>query len=263
MRNPGRPGWRAAARDLWLRVRPGRVRRLATGPGAGLRLDPGTGNPDLATGAYEPPVQAVLAARLRPGDVFVDVGANVGFLSVLAGRLVGPAGRIVAFEPVPANARLARGNAALNRMAHVEVVEAAVADRAGRATLVLARHAGGAALAGAARPPDECGELEVPVVTLDGWLAGNAGRLPGPVRLLKVDVEGAELAVLRGGAGLLRVGRPAVLLEVDAAGADEAESRYADCRDFLAGLGYDVERLPDAYPGLAWKVIHLLAVPAG
>lgn len=252
----------SAARGLWRRLRPGRARTLVTGPGRGLRLDPGAGNPDLATGAYEPPVQEALAAQLRPGDVVLDVGANVGFISLLAARLVGPAGRVVAFEPVPANAGLARRNAARNGFGHVEVVQAAVGDRDGRCRLVLARHAGGAALAGAPTPPDACGELEVALVTLDGWLAARAGSLPGPVRLLKVDVEGAEEAVLRGAAALLRGQRPRVLLEVDAAGPAAAEARYESCRALLEGFGYSVERLPDAYPGLAWRVIHLLAVPA-
>ncbi len=98
---------------------------------------------------------------------------------------------------------------------------------------------------------------------LDGWLAGHAARLPGPVRLLKVDVEGAEPAVLRGAAGLLAGARPLVLLEVDAATAAGAEAKFADCRRILAAHGYGVERLPAAYPGLAWHVIHLLARPAG
>lgn len=236
-------------------------RRVAAGPGRGLRLDPGAGDPDALGGTYELPVQEALAAALRPGDVVLDVGANIGFLTVLAGRLVGPAGRVIAFEPVPANARLVRRNAALNSQAQVEVIEAAVGDQAGTATLVLARHAGGAALAEADRPPDACGELRVALVTLDGWLAANAARLPGPVRLVKIDVEGAEPAVLRGAAGLLAQAGPQVLLEVDAPGSAAAEAKYEACRALLAGVGYVVDRLPASYPGLNWQVIHCLARP--
>ncbi len=252
-----------AVRAFLRRVWPRRAGTVAAGPARGLRFDPGGGDPRALAGAYEEPVQAALAAALRPGDVVLDVGANVGFLTVLAARLVGPSGQVVAFEPVPANARQVRRNAALNRQAQVRVVEAAVGERDGTATLVLARHAGGAALAGADLPPDACGERVVDVVTLDGWLAGHAARLPGPVRLLKVDVEGAEPAVLRGAAGLLAGARPLVLLEVDAATAAGAEAKFADCRRILAAHGYGVERLPAAYPGLAWHVIHLLARPAG
>jgi FkbM family methyltransferase len=235
---------------------------VAAGPARGLRLDPGAGDPAALTGLYEAPVQTAVAAELRAGDVVLDVGANIGFLTVLAARMVGPAGRVVAFEPVPGNAQLVRRNAALNRQAQVQVVQAAVSDQEGTATLVLARYVGGAALEGADRPPDACGELSVPVVTLDGWLAANAGRLPGPVRLVKVDVEGAEAAVLRGADALLRGQRPLVLLEVDAAAAAAAEAKYEACRALLAGHGYRVERLPEGYPGVTWHVIHLLARPA-
>lgn len=248
-----------ALRGRWRRWRPLRV---AAGPAQGLRLDPGAGDPDAVAGLYEAPVQAAVAAELRAGDVVLDVGANIGFLTVLAARLVGPAGRVVAFEPVPANAQLVRRNAALNRQRQVQVVEAAVGDHVGTAKLVLARHAGGAALQGADRPQDACGELTVPVVTLDDWLARLAPSLPGPVRLVKVDVEGAEAAVLRGAGALLRGQRPLVLLEVDAATAPAAEAKYETCRDLLAGHGYRVERLPEAYPQLEWRVLHLLARPA-
>lgn len=259
MNGGGPVRWWRRARVLLGGLWAQRPRRVASGPGEGLWLDPGAGDPDTVRGTYELPVQEALAGVLRPGDVVLDVGANIGFLTALAGRLVGPQGRVIAFEPVPANARLVRRNAALNGQAHVEVVEAAVGDHAGVATLVLARHAGGAALAEADRPPDACGELRVALMTLDGWLAANAARLPGPVRLVKIDVEGAEPAVLRGAAGLLAQAGPQVLLEVDAAEAAAAEAKHEACRAILAAQGYVVERLPAAYQGLNWQVIHLLA----
>lgn len=252
-------------RRTWLaslkrRLRPPRPGVLAEGPGRGLRFDPGAGNPAYATGANELPVQAALAGVLRPGDVVVDVGANVGFLTVIAARLVGAQGRVIAFEPVPDNARQIRRNAKLNRLGQIEVVESAVADRNGEATLVLARFAGGAALEEADRPPDACGELAVPVVTLDDWCA--AAGLPPPA-VVKIDVEGAELAVLRGMAGLLTVARPVVLIEVDDANVAGVEAKARACAAFCAERGYHVRRLSDAYPDIAWQVIHLLATPAG
>lgn len=168
---------------------------IAVGPGRGLRFDPGAGDPAYAAGAVELPVQEALAALLRPGDLVLDVGANVGFLSVIAARLVGPAGRVVAFEPVPANARQVRRNAHLNGFANIDIVASAVGDHTGRARLVLARFAGGAALREAGAPPDACGEVEVPITTLDDWLAAQGQPAPA---LVKIDVEGAEPAVLGG-----------------------------------------------------------------
>ena len=248
-------------RALASRLRPLRPSVLATGPARGLRFATSGGDPDCATGTYELPVQEALAARLRAGDVVLDVGANVGFFTVVCAHLVGARGRVCAFEPVPANVAAIRRNARLNRQAQVSVAMTAVGDRNGRATLVLARHAGGAALAGCDRPPDARGELQVPVTTLDAWLAGERAGLPGPVRLVKVDVEGAELAVLRGAAGLVAADRPLLLVEVDDATPAGAEAKLAACRAWCAERDYAVELLPAAYPGLGWQVRHLLALP--
>jgi FkbM family methyltransferase len=259
-------------RRLWSlreRVRPARAGVIAEGPARGLRFNPGPGDARYATGAIEQPVQAALAERLRPGDTLLDVGANVGFLAVVGAALVGATGRVIAFEPVPANARQIRRNKRLNRLRQLEVVETAVGDRTGQAVLVLARHAGGAALADVERPPDACGELTVPIVRLDDWLASRPGLWPA---LVKIDVEGAELQVLRGLAATLVAGpgttppptgrtRPALLIEVDDATADGASRKAEACAGFCAERGYHVRRLPDSCPDLEWQVIHLLATP--
>ena len=237
--------------------RPGRGPSLITvGPGEGLNFDAGTSNPAYESGNNELPVQAAVAELLRAGDVFLDVGANVGFLSVVAARLVGPTGHVVAFEPVPGNLDLIRRNAAANGFAQIEVVPAAVSDQAGRGTLVLADYVGGAALDTVAPPPDACGTLAVDLVTVDGWLAANPQLVP---RLIKVDVEGAELAVLRGMTATVARCRPAVIVELDDAEAAEAEAKAVACTGFLADLGYSVRRLDDSYPDISWHVIHLLA----
>ncbi|MCB1185225.1 FkbM family methyltransferase [bacterium] len=232
--------------------------RVWQGPGRGLRIEPGPSNPDYADGSNEPPVQEVLARLLTPGATFLDVGANVGFFSALAARLVGPRGRVVAFEPVPANADLVARNAAANGLGNVEVVRAAVSDRCGRGRLVLAGHAGGASLDSVAAPPDPVGEIEVDLVTLDAWLAARPEVRPDVV---KIDVEGAEPEVLDGMVGVVARHRPLLVVEYDAAAAADAEAKAAAGRGRLEELGYHVQRLPDAYPGIAWHVIHLLAEP--
>lgn len=258
-------------RSLRERLRPARAGVIAEGPARGLRFDPGPGDPRYATGAIEQPVQTALAECLRPGDTMLDVGANVGFLSVVGAALVGATGRVIAFEPVPANARQVRRNARLNRLRQLEVVETAVGDRTGTARLVLAQHAGGAALAEAERPPDARGEIAVPIVRLDDWLAARPGLWPA---LVKIDVEGAELQVLRGLGATLGAGaapgpgatpppaRPTLLIEVDDASADGARRKAEACAGFCAERGYHVRRLPDSCPDLDWQVIHLLATPS-
>jgi FkbM family methyltransferase len=253
-------GARRALRPV-ARLRPVRALReratgtIAVGPGRGLRFAPGHSVPAYAVGDIELPVQEALARVLLPGDTFCDVGANVGFLSVVGARLVGDTGRVYAFEPVERNARVLRRNLRLNRLGNVEVLSAAVADRQGRQELVLAASSGGAGLAAAVPPPDAAGSVVVDVVTIDGLVA--RGDIPPPT-LVKIDVEGAELAVLRGMDDSLRRHGPAVLYEIDGPDEADAESRAAPCRGYLEERGYRVDELPRSYSG-AWVVRHFLA----
>ena len=231
---------------------------MSVGIGSGLRFDPGASNSAYATGDNELPVQRALVSVLRPGDVVLDVGANVGFLTVIMARLVGSAGHVYAFEPVPANAALIRRNARRNGFRHVTVLEQAVAAQAGRAELVLAAYSGGAALASADRPPDAVDSIDVEVVTVD--IAVADGRVRSP-QLVKIDVEGAELAVLEGMTRTIGDARPIVLCEVDAGDADRFASKRQACIDHLEEAGYDVRVLDDSYPPGGWIVGHLLAEP--
>ena len=171
-----------------------RVVRVRTGPARRARLEL-----DLLSekaywlGHYEPEVQALLRSELRPGDCFFDVGAHIGFFTVLAGRL---GARVVAIEPDPANARRVERNASLNGVT-AQVVAAAAWDEAGSVDLVR----GGSGSEWSARPG-----TGVPSVTLDGVAAEN-----GSPNILKLDVEGAEGRVLRGAESVL-ASRPRLLI---------------------------------------------------
>lgn len=235
----------------------GSVRR---GPAAGLRLRLESASRVMLAGRYEEPVQAILAERLSPGDGFVDVGANIGYFSLLAGRIVGGDGWVLAVEPVPENAAMIRANAAVNRLPRVMVAEAAAGAFDGAGELVLARHNGGAALSTAPLPPDARGRIAVPVVTLDTLLAGH--RLPPPT-LVKIDVEGSEIEALNGMRGTIARHHPDILFEVDAATRDDAERRFADLSTGLEAQGYRVAALPPAYPAGGWVVLHGLATVSG
>ncbi|NED81952.1 FkbM family methyltransferase, partial [Streptomyces sp. SID11233] len=92
-------------------------------------------------GMWEPNLTKWLGSRLKPGDVFVDVGANIGYFSALGARLVGPGGAVVSVEASPTFAELLRANLRLNRGDNVRLVEQAVSDREETLTLVLASSA--------------------------------------------------------------------------------------------------------------------------
>lgn len=239
--------------------RPGStVGTLSVGVGAGLRIDPARSNPAYATGANELPVQQALAAHLAPGGVFYDVGANIGFLTVIGARLAGPAGRVYAFEPVPANVDAVRRNVALNRFDNVEVVEVALSNRSGTGELALAAYSGGSVLADAGTPPDQAGVLSVRLACIDELVEQGGLR---PPTFVKIDVEGAELAVLEGMARTAVRHRPVILCEVDDAEPAPLQHKLQACAAWLSAHGYDVSELPSSYEGIRWLVKHLVAVP--
>jgi FkbM family methyltransferase len=176
-------------------------------------------------GVWEPHVTAVFRERLGRGDVCVDVGANVGYYTLLAAELVGQEGRVYALEPSPETHAALVANVELNGYANVVAQCVAAGGTTGEAVLDSAVQSVRAAIR---RPDDEPGGFRVAVRPLSAIVPeAEAPRL----RLIKIDVEGYELEVLRGVEPLLEQGaRPAVLVELHAGhGQDAAE--------FLLALG--------------------------
>ncbi len=231
---------------------------IIVGPGCGLRFDPGPSNSDYASGDNELPVQQALADHLRARSVFYDIGANVGFLTVLGARLVGPQGMVYAFEPVPSNAAYVRRNVQANGFTQVQVIEKAVSNCSGVGELNLAKYSGGAALASVDAPPDAAGTLQVDVVTIDELVEHHGLKPPAVV---KIDVEGAEFEVLEGMEATAKRHRPVIVVEVDAAEAESLRHKQAACEQWLRSCGYQVKELPDSYPGIRWLVRHIVAKP--
>jgi FkbM family methyltransferase len=148
---------------------------------------------------------------LRAGDVFVDGGANIGLFSLVAARSVGPSGKVIAFEPAPATREALRGNLALNALPWVEVRADALGARPG--TLELVTFTGDRSGLSSFQPADAGGgrREQVRVVTLDEALGEEAAK----VRLLKLDLEGAEYGALQGASGLLGRVKPDLLIELE------------------------------------------------
>ncbi len=227
---------------------------IRAGLGAGLAFDAAGGSPGYLLGCADEDEQAALGRFLKPGQVFYDIGANVGFFSLLGARLVGPAGRVCAFEPYPAHARAIRHNAALNGFANVEVFEAAVSSAAGRAELLPGDGPSTHRLAGAGAAPP--GSLNVEQVSVDDLVA--AGRLRGP-DFIKIDVEGHEIEVLRGLARTAARFRPALLVEIHWL-IGEVHRAY---EEVFRPLGYRLATL-DGSPLPERPVrYHVLLVPPG
>jgi FkbM family methyltransferase len=143
-------------------------------------------------GIWEPHISAFVQSRLSPGDVFCDVGANIGYDTLLASRLIGHDGAVVSIEASPSIAEKLRANLALNHSSNVRVVNAAVSDRRGVLTLYRARDGNsGTGTTLASRGLTK--ECDVPALPLIEILSA---RERGRLRLVKIDIEGGELAVL-------------------------------------------------------------------
>lgn len=196
-------------------------------------------------GCFEPNEVAWLAGYLRPGMCFVDVGANIGLYSLVAARLVGAGGLVVAIEPSPRERAALEANLAANELTAVRVRPEAVGDTPGKATLHVAdvAHGGQNTLGSTIYPGTEVvGVVEVDVVTLDDVVAGE--RLDA-VDVVKIDVEGAEALVCAGAGGLLADGRPLVLLELQDASLRAMGSSSAELVAQLGRLDYAVVPFDD------------------
>ncbi|MGQ0679418.1 MAG: FkbM family methyltransferase [Actinomycetota bacterium] len=226
--------------------------------GRGLRISLRRASADYLEGTNELPVQFALRSHLQSGGVFYDIGSNVGFFALIAARLVGRAGHVYAFEPVPLNAACIRANSARNHLPNLEVVEVAVAGTSGRQLLQLSAHPGGAILAAVGTAPDALETLEVEAATLDDLIA--SGRIQPPT-MVKIDVEGAELDVLSGMAATIRSHGPAVICELDDRNQAILERKCHTVASVLNTHGYQVSRLEVSYRLTDWQVAHLLAVP--
>lgn len=190
-----------------------------------------------ATGEYEPATTALFKAILRPGDLFIDVGANAGYFSLLAARLVGRTGAVMAFEPVPVTRDGLLDNLRLNRVANVTVREEALSDVPGDATFYVgpADHRGTSSL----RPLDvTSGMIQVRKERLDALVP--AGRR---VHLIKIDVEGAEYLSLRGMEAILKRDQPDLIVEVTDSYLRGMGHSALELHQFLAGLGYRMYRI--------------------
>ena len=241
------------------------VVEITGGPNRGLLLavDRSVPNYFWLNPDYEPAVQHSFATLLQPGMVAADIGAHMGFDTLLLARLVGPSGLVHAFEPDPANGRRLRRNCELNSLHQVICHATAISDRNG----IVSFSASGTTTSHITEE-SEAGSISVPTETLDEAMSRFANQ---PLHLVKLDVEGAEFKVLQGATRILREIRPAWLIEIHSAQA------LKDCVRLLLAARYHVEPLTDTEyyaDAIAWlnrgeepafagfDVGHIRAVPA-
>jgi FkbM family methyltransferase len=205
----------------------------------------------VVLGEYEPSELRFVRSTVRPGDRVLDVGANIGFFTVVLAAQVGAAGFVHAFEPLSTNADLLVRSVAENGFAgRVSVERAAVGERTGQSHLLSLATPGGSGGSylvptGTEPPPDHAVE-PVPLVALDDL------DLRRPVAFLKIDAEGAEPLCFAGAERLLREDRPVVLSELHQVQLERVAATSA--RATIAAMerrGYACRLLEDGRPGAA------------
>jgi len=187
-------------------------------------------------GTYETELQASIEREIRPGMVVYDVGANIGYISLMFARAVGATGQVFAFEALPANLERMRANFALNPAAPVHTVGMAVVDSC--RTVEFLTHSStsmGKAAGSAGREHESYGAvIQVHGVSLDEFVYTQLNPLP---QVVKMDIEGGEVLALPGMRRLLREAHPLILLELH--GPDAAQVAWAE----LATAGYRLFRM--------------------
>lgn len=191
---------------------------------------------DLYLGQFERDAMDFLSHYLKPGMIVFDVGANIGVYSLLSAKYVGKRGAVHAFEPTPDTFARLRANVELNGFKPIHLNQLAVTEKSGMSMLHLYEQNAMNSLAAQDWAGKLFGQVTVKTISLDEYV--NANNLPR-VDLLKVDVEGAELLVLKGAYGLLSGANPPVVL---CEFADKTTCNFGyqatSIRDFLEIIGY-------------------------
>ena len=180
----------------------------------------------LLLGTYEPEQSGLFHQHIRPGDQILDIGAAAGYYTLLSAKLVGNTGRVVSFEPDPNNLQFLRSHVEQNRLDQVTILPIALADETGTARF------GGGTGTGTGRLCND-GPTEVAVRRLDD-VAAEMDLRP---RHLKIDVEGAEMAVLRGGQRLIEKYRPTIFLSTH---EKIVPGIHRQCCEILLQWGYSL-----------------------
>lgn len=250
---PGAPGSFAGTRVIRWFMRKGGARAPIVRGEESVRLEfvPGEHLDVLLRelelrGSWEPTITALLRRYVPPGGVFIDVGANLGYYSLLASSWVGDAGRVVAFEPLAQTfSRLLR-NIEMNRARNVVPLRLACAASAGARRMLTFADSGWSHLATEGTDGEQ-----VEATTIDDTVESLN---PGRVDVLKIDAEGADFDVLRGARHTLVHFRPTVLMETHHLQRFGATVEMV--RDFLESLGYEIRPLTHDYSS------DLLAIPS-
>jgi len=214
---------------------------------------------DYWLGTYEPELQSALRELIPTGAVIFDVGANIGYVSLLLAKAAGAAGKVFAFEALPSNIEQLRRNVALNGMdAQVTVIASVVTQAPGPVRFLVHASRGMGKAAGSAGREDKVeSEVTVPGISLDEFVYGQGNPLP---QVVKMDIEGGEVLALPGMHRVLAEARPLMLMELH--GPESSRVAW----ETLTAAGYEMCWMRPGYPvvpsldAMGWKA-YIVAKP--
>jgi len=214
----------------------------------------------ILTGAWEPATTAVVRKIVGPGQVALDVGANIGWYTVILSRLVGPSGRVVAFEPMPEPATLTRTHIQLNGLSNATLQEVALDDHDHEEDNVLFNYSWAVDKTDLVAQP----KARIRFRLLDD-LATEIGL--SHVDFIKIDVDGYEARMLRGAEGILRRDRPTLLLEVCDYTLQTTAGRLPARRGLSPEYGTETRKMLEHLTGLGYRFqdevdLHALTIDA-
>jgi FkbM family methyltransferase len=212
--------------------------RLKSGRRMYVDLRSGVSRGIFAKGEFDPKVFEPLRAVLQPGDTFLDVGANVGFYTMLALDAVGPSGVVHAFEMDERPRRCLRKTIAHEQLRNLTLHEFAVGNRDGTIGVAMHEDSGNSGVT------ETGGQRQIAMRKLDTWWRESGTK---SIQAIKMDIEGAELPALQGAEQMLRAKRPLLVCEAD----EELQARFGyanrQLHDFLIAMGYRIEPLPGTW----------------
>lgn len=197
--------------------------RILQGKLSGKKWIKGSGVNGYWLGTYELEGQKVFIENLKSGDIIFDIGANVGFYSLLAAELAGEESRVFSFEPLEENFNYLKKHILINNYRNIFLFKEAVADKNDFGFFKKEKSSAMGHLGD--------GNIKVETISLDEWIKN--GKLPFP-NFLKIDVEGAEFSVLKGAQNLLKEKHPIIFLSI------HGDLLREKCFNFLLSSGYDL-----------------------
>jgi FkbM family methyltransferase len=207
------------------------------------------GGASVYVNAVEPKKTQTLLSILKPGQIVFDIGANIGYYTLLASQQVGPRGRVLAFEPFIRNIAYLHRHVSLNRLENVTIVPVACSERSSVERFVIGNDCATGHLSSGPATREDGRTIVVATATVDD-VVRECGLIPD---VMKIDVEGAEERVLRGAAQTLADARPMLLLGVHSLALRTA------CTDYLLSIGYPAPTVCEEVEGDT----ELVFMPAG